>query len=729
MRIRKFRTGGYNVIVATSIGEEGLDIMEVDLVICFDANISPLRMIQLKVILADNTKLKDLFYSFQVSLSGPSFVNAVSAPQANITIDESVKHDCPSLLETKFDAQASVDKVSQHNFQQCTPGISSQRIAHHRFLFGTSFVSVTAVGSICISYVPLLPSSEEAAGFKISVPKKGWAVKTMKQEMTPFSAPSRNKGQNCDAKNAIESHNFACNSPIPSRPDADKHACLTDIKEIVPQAPMVESKSPITLIENATGKNVPVKPDSVMPVSDLKDLELSPRLTNLIERGVVPETPTAEPSNESSATVHVLNASLTAKTDGCSLSIDHLSPGVMVPRCSAKLFNSPECIQNPVSTFLSLGPRELDTFRTPAFDSRTGKRLDMENSEGVSDVRNMKFCGLSAANLSTPTEKHDSKSCSEEWQDIPTSVHQPCKLKRLRKYRDSGKSTPYQTMPRRSNEDGTSLDVGSNRAKSVAAKLHRGKMISRSRANDFFDEEAEVSSDMDVSEDEQEDGEDPENNSFIDDRVNSTIATTQAEASETDMMAFYRRSLLSQSPLECHLNFNGSSPIVTISEGHSLGRDSYEKFSGVSGRSIDQSNSSNRGPCELEEGITSVNALASEVRIAMRKQTEGKIDMRKRKLDYQSVPSLHAADVCIEGNGPVTSRCEEQCPEHENDTVFDDQFYEGLDLDEIEAKAAEMLQRKSELTVQQSAKLESSLNRKEGRDLDVICSPSFDLGV
>lgn len=43
---QKFRTGEYNVIVATSIGEEGLDIMEVDLVICFDANISPLRMIQ-----------------------------------------------------------------------------------------------------------------------------------------------------------------------------------------------------------------------------------------------------------------------------------------------------------------------------------------------------------------------------------------------------------------------------------------------------------------------------------------------------------------------------------------------------------------------------------------------------------------------------------------------------------------------------------------------------------
>ncbi|KAG9148685.1 hypothetical protein Leryth_013378 [Lithospermum erythrorhizon] len=44
--LEKFRSGKFNVIVATSIGEEGLDIMEVDLVICFDANISPLRMIQ-----------------------------------------------------------------------------------------------------------------------------------------------------------------------------------------------------------------------------------------------------------------------------------------------------------------------------------------------------------------------------------------------------------------------------------------------------------------------------------------------------------------------------------------------------------------------------------------------------------------------------------------------------------------------------------------------------------
>ena len=35
--VRQFREGEYNVLVATSIGEEGLDIGEVDLIICYDA--------------------------------------------------------------------------------------------------------------------------------------------------------------------------------------------------------------------------------------------------------------------------------------------------------------------------------------------------------------------------------------------------------------------------------------------------------------------------------------------------------------------------------------------------------------------------------------------------------------------------------------------------------------------------------------------------------------------
>ncbi|OAA73256.1 helicase C-terminal domain protein [Cordyceps fumosorosea ARSEF 2679] len=44
--IEKFRDGHFNVLVATSIGEEGLDIGQVDLIVCYDASGSPIRMLQ-----------------------------------------------------------------------------------------------------------------------------------------------------------------------------------------------------------------------------------------------------------------------------------------------------------------------------------------------------------------------------------------------------------------------------------------------------------------------------------------------------------------------------------------------------------------------------------------------------------------------------------------------------------------------------------------------------------
>ena len=44
--VEKFKKGIYNTIVATSIGEEGLDIGEVDLIVCYDSSASPIRMLQ-----------------------------------------------------------------------------------------------------------------------------------------------------------------------------------------------------------------------------------------------------------------------------------------------------------------------------------------------------------------------------------------------------------------------------------------------------------------------------------------------------------------------------------------------------------------------------------------------------------------------------------------------------------------------------------------------------------
>ncbi|RLV90703.1 ATP-dependent DNA helicase MPH1 [Spathaspora sp. JA1] len=44
--IKDFKSGTYNILVATSIGEEGLDIGEVDLIICYDSTSSPIKSIQ-----------------------------------------------------------------------------------------------------------------------------------------------------------------------------------------------------------------------------------------------------------------------------------------------------------------------------------------------------------------------------------------------------------------------------------------------------------------------------------------------------------------------------------------------------------------------------------------------------------------------------------------------------------------------------------------------------------
>ncbi|KAK2683119.1 Helicase superfamily 1/2, ATP-binding domain [Fusarium oxysporum f. sp. vasinfectum] len=44
--INRFKKGDFNVLVATSIGEEGLDIGQVDLIVCYDSSASPIRMLQ-----------------------------------------------------------------------------------------------------------------------------------------------------------------------------------------------------------------------------------------------------------------------------------------------------------------------------------------------------------------------------------------------------------------------------------------------------------------------------------------------------------------------------------------------------------------------------------------------------------------------------------------------------------------------------------------------------------
>jgi ERCC4-related helicase len=44
--IDRYKRGEINTLISTSIGEEGLDIGEVDCIICYDGGYSPIRGIQ-----------------------------------------------------------------------------------------------------------------------------------------------------------------------------------------------------------------------------------------------------------------------------------------------------------------------------------------------------------------------------------------------------------------------------------------------------------------------------------------------------------------------------------------------------------------------------------------------------------------------------------------------------------------------------------------------------------
>ena len=44
--MKGFREGSFNTLVSTCVGEEGLDIGDVDLIICFDASKCPIRLVQ-----------------------------------------------------------------------------------------------------------------------------------------------------------------------------------------------------------------------------------------------------------------------------------------------------------------------------------------------------------------------------------------------------------------------------------------------------------------------------------------------------------------------------------------------------------------------------------------------------------------------------------------------------------------------------------------------------------
>nr|KYP67888.1 hypothetical protein KK1_021503 [Cajanus cajan] len=236
-----------------------------------------------------------------------------------------------------------------------------------------------------------------------------------------------------------------------------------------------------------------------------------------------------------------------------------------------------------------------------------------------------------------------------------------------------------------------------------ALNLHanlKGERKSTHNVRDFIEEEAEVSLDSFVSND--EDDEDGNSfDSFIDDRTNPTAAS-QLEASRLDMMAIYRRSLLSQTPSNGGLGFSATftPDSVTMAASISESEDS-------SGKTVNH--------LHTEPTKQSVNPTSESV----------KIRSRKRRLSFYH--SGHFPNMNLDREFALQSKKETVDADVivTTDVLYDDQFYNDLDLDELEAQATSLLKRKLDLSIQK----QDTVPQSHTPNLDIFRSPSFDLGI
>ncbi|EGN95766.1 hypothetical protein SERLA73DRAFT_76832 [Serpula lacrymans var. lacrymans S7.3] len=133
--LKKFKAGEFNVLVSTSIGEEGLDIGEVDMIICYDAQKTPIRMLQrvgrtgrkrdgyVHVLLSeireeDNwEKAKDAYGELQKSIVRGDQLELYSDVERLLP-----SHVKPELLEKKMDIEEYVREESSRKAASLATG-------------------------------------------------------------------------------------------------------------------------------------------------------------------------------------------------------------------------------------------------------------------------------------------------------------------------------------------------------------------------------------------------------------------------------------------------------------------------------------------------------------------------------------------------------------------------------------------------------------------------------
>ncbi|KAI3780438.1 hypothetical protein L2E82_10419 [Cichorium intybus] len=745
--LEKFRSGGYNVIVATSIGEEGLDIMEVDLVICFDANISPLRMIQRMgrtVLACEGVELNG--YKRKLANS-----KAIKKHMQNGGKNSFHFHSSPRMIPQEFRPEKvlvklliekyiprgkkvkNVEDIQTPKYKLKLTNLESDLLAKY---FQPLSENNWRPSLIAFPHFQAFPSSVHKVSHSL---RTGMLIDTM-QNLQGLSFNDQDeetsegylRGENIEHQNS----NIRENDSIQKEPESD--ILLSPIKHNSPniqsQKPSVHSflfGSDFTSIDSLGRVLIlsiplfPLKQSSIVnrlfpdsspvkeshledldtsfdincvfttPVksqgnndllessrrnttetvlddtesTDSKPVDFSPRLTNLLLSGVVPESPIDN-------------------RKGYPTTPDH----DMLPDATVNLFQNKN------------NEREIET-----------PEIELQNNYLEKCVSGSKIVGETR----TPVTKLSDSSCSKDWilSSGEKSVSQPkSRLKRLRRFGDkkSGNLSDVEEI------------VGHRscaRSDRLSNKRGRGDKKVLNDARVFIEDEAEVSSEGSGDED-VDHGQDSYDGSFIDDRINPTMASTQAEC---DMMAIYRRSLLTQSPAirTPHFPMDPSSDDVTpINQTHDGGSTSrITNRTHTTNYSASVSFNTDAGIPTTATGIPSSATGISSTATGISSTAAG---IRKRKLSFshgQSLPICNLEKEILLDGGESTAKEPPWKTEGEAmDDFDDDEFYRDIDLDALEEEAARQLRSRSEVSGNMNEKLDD-------QNLDFLDCPSFDLGI
>ncbi|KFK23251.1 hypothetical protein AALP_AAs51800U000100 [Arabis alpina] len=822
--LEKFRAGGFNVIVATSIGEEGLDIMEVDLVICFDANVSPLRMIQRMgrtgrknngrvVVLACEGSEKNSYMRKQANgraikkhmrhggmnsfnfHPSPRMIPHVYKPEVQhvkFSIEQFIPRgkklqdehttETPAFMKTLTSAEtdmlakyyksneekwrvsliafphfqtlpSKVHKVmhssqtgmlidamqylqegtfseqsksfftefaaplgERENFDsglrvgndwKDVPsfgdlGVSTlQRKAKkvvesptstlettekdyeessptHCYLFSSECASVDALGKVFVIPVPL--------SFSSNVPGSDYMPLAETQKRHSFPNRSQDGFVVEDTSSKHLQENIPCKLMHGFPPD-----CANEILETESLVKRHSTKLDNEDEANGVGEIVISSDEDNWASDDCEGLELSPRLTNFIKSGVVPDSPiydqgiAKEVNREEDLDLPKLSSPMRFSSE---MAEEHLNYETKVPhKCSDYRITS-----------------TTNEYRTP--QKEAGLAYETEGL-AVSPIPEWR---TPLANLTNTI-----RSASEDWRassgEKSETLVRPRKLKRLRRLGDC-LSAVKENNPGIAKADQTGSC--SRRKKHVRGKK---KMFEDDDARVFIDEEAEVSSEAEMSADENEDMTgDSFEDSFIDDGTMPT-ANTQVESSKVDMIAVYRRSLLSQSPLPARYHVVAASCPSPYSAGP------LERINENSDKSL----SSLRTP-QPTNSESNLDAMATG------EFSRVEISTKSGKRKFSLCSSVNIPVINLENKFTAHAQAMEK-ESHEDvrsivgDDDDDDAFYATLDFDAMEAQATMLLSKqRSEAKKKEDATVMPHPDKKriDGVKED---APSFDLGL